>query len=231
MVPFEVATGASDAACELPGHGWVTAAHARAIITAPGSTWRWLGVDQVTGRALQLGTDRYRPTRAMIEQVRALDGHCRAPGCTVAARHCDIDHHLRYPDGPTATWNTGPLHRGHHRPKTAGLWQATPLHRPDPDHPHGAPLPLACPGCPGCRPGPAPDPAATLAARTNRGLAWRTLTGREYITYPKSWTEALTDHDHPDHTPPTRRALTQAEQARTRATRDRERGYDQPPPF
>ncbi|WP_235506886.1 PT domain-containing protein, partial [Terrabacter sp. Root181] len=42
VVPFEVATGESDTACELPGHGWVTAAHAREIITRPGSVWRTL---------------------------------------------------------------------------------------------------------------------------------------------------------------------------------------------
>jgi hypothetical protein len=52
-----------------------------------------------------------------------------------------------------------------------------------------------------------PDTAETLNARTGRGLAWRTLTGREYITYPKSWTEALDDPDHPDHDPPTRHGL------------------------
>ncbi|HEX6056552.1 MAG TPA: hypothetical protein VFY98_12135, partial [Intrasporangium sp.] len=49
-------------------------------------------MDHLTGRALELGTDRYRPTAAMIEQTGALDGHCRGP-CTVDARRCDIDHH------------------------------------------------------------------------------------------------------------------------------------------
>ena len=126
VVPFEVATGASDAACELPGHGWVTAEHARAIITAPGSQWRWLGVDALTGRALHLAADRYRPTAAMVEQIRALDGHCRGPGCQVPAQRCDLDHHLPYPDGQTSTGNTGPLHRAHHNLKTARYWTCVP---------------------------------------------------------------------------------------------------------
>jgi hypothetical protein len=126
VVPFEVATGASDAACELPGHGWVTAEHARAIITAPGSQWRWLGVDALTGRALHLAADRYRPTAAMVEQIRALDGHCRGPGCQVPAHRCDLDHHLPYPDGQTSTGNTGPLHRAHHNLKTARYWTCVP---------------------------------------------------------------------------------------------------------
>jgi len=126
VVPFEVATGASDAACEMPGHGWVTARHAREIITAEGSQWRWLAVDALTGQALKLGTDRYRPTPAMTEQVRALDGHCRAPGCLVPARRCDIDHHVPYPEGETSTTNAGPLDRQHHNLKTARYWTCTP---------------------------------------------------------------------------------------------------------
>ena len=51
VVPFEVAVGMSDAACELPGHGWVTAAHARQIMTAPGSVWQRLAVDVDTPAA------------------------------------------------------------------------------------------------------------------------------------------------------------------------------------
>ncbi|HEX6054832.1 MAG TPA: HNH endonuclease signature motif containing protein, partial [Intrasporangium sp.] len=207
VVPFEVATGASNAACELPGYGWVTAEHARQVITAPGSVWRWLAVDHRTGRALQLGTDRYRPTPAMIEQVRAIDGHCRGPGCQTPARRCDLDHHVPYPNGPTTVANLGPLHRHHHNLKTAGLWECTPL--------------------------PAPDTA--LAARDRRGLAWRTLTGREYVTYPKSWTEALHDPDAPEHTPPTRRANTARQEHRDREASDEywnERcGWNDPPPF
>ena len=73
--------------------------------------------------------------------------------------------------------------------------------------------------------------AATLAARDGRGLAWRTLTGREYVTYPKSWTEALDDPDAPEHTTPTRRANAARLEERDREARDRESGRDQPPPF
>ena len=91
----------------------------------------------------------------------------------------------------------------------------------------------ACPGCDGCHSGHGLDPAATLAARTGRGLAWRTLTGREYITYPKSWTEALRDYDHPEHTPPTRRPPETRQERRQRRLRElRERPeWNTPPPF
>lgn len=173
VVPFEVAAGLSDAPCELPGHGWLSAEHARHVITAPGSVWRWLAVDHLTGRALELGTDRYRPTPAMIEQVRALDGHCRGPGCTIDARRCDIDHHTGWPEGRTVVGNLGPLdRRRHHQPKTAGLTSCEPVG----------------------------DPA-------QRGLRWRTLAGRAYVTYPKSWTEGLRDPAPPasDEQPPNER--------------------------
>ena len=217
VVPFEVAAGLSDAACELPGHGWVTAEHARELITAPGSVWRWLGVDRVSGQALELGTDRYRPTAAMVEQVRALDGRCRAPGCLVPARACDIDHHVPYPQGPTTVSNTGPLHRGHHRAKTLGLWTCTRA---------GAGLDTAVTLATGAT-------LAALAARTGRGLAWRTLSGREYVTYPKSWTEALHDPSHPEHTPPSRRRSETRAQRRARlAAEQRARpDWNDPPPF
>ena len=66
---------------------------------------------------------------AMTEQVRALDGHCRGPGCQVLARRCDLDHHVPYPHGPTTVANLGPLHRRHHNLKTAGLWSLHPGHR------------------------------------------------------------------------------------------------------
>ena len=72
--------GLSDATCELPSHGWVTAAHAREIMTAPGSVWQSLAVDVDSGRALELFTDCYRPTQAMVDHVRAVDGVCRRPG-------------------------------------------------------------------------------------------------------------------------------------------------------
>ncbi|GAB3875034.1 HNH endonuclease signature motif containing protein [Terrabacter terrigena] len=161
VVPFEVAVGLSDAACELPGYGWVTAAHARRIITADGSVWQRLAVDVRTGRTLELSTDRYRPTAAMVEHVRAVDGVCRAPGCQVPADRCDLDHVVPWPADTTDVTNAQSLSRGCHHPKTAGLWSAARA----PDH----------------------------------GIRWTTLTGREYVTYPRDWREALTD---PGASPP-----------------------------
>ena len=122
VVPFEVATGDSDAACELPGHGWVTAAHAREVMTRPGSIWRTLPVDVRTGRAISRPTRSYRPTRAMVEHVQAVDGSCRGPGCQVVATRCDLDHETPWPTGPTRVGNLSSKHRLHHNIKTDGIW-------------------------------------------------------------------------------------------------------------
>lgn len=127
VVPFEVASGTSDVACELPGHGWVTAAHAREIMTRPGSVWRTLPVDVDTGQALSRPTKAYRPTRAMAEHVQAVDGVCRGPGCEVLATRCDVDHETPWPAGETAVGNLFSKHRLHHNLKTGGIWSSRPV--------------------------------------------------------------------------------------------------------
>ncbi|MGO4360759.1 HNH endonuclease signature motif containing protein [Terrabacter sp. RAF57] len=126
VVPFEVATGEADTACELPGHGWVTATHAREIITRPGSVWATLPVDLPTGHALSSPTHSYRPTRAMVEHVQAVDGVCRGPDCHVPATRCDLDHETPWPTGPTSVGNLHAKHRLHHNLKTDGIWTSTP---------------------------------------------------------------------------------------------------------
>ncbi|WP_344255167.1 HNH endonuclease signature motif containing protein [Terrabacter carboxydivorans] len=122
VVPFEVAAGLSDAPCELTGHGWVTAAHARQIMTAPGSVWQRLAADVDTGRALELSTERYLPTPEMVAHVKAVDGVCRGPGCQVPADRCDVDHLQPWPTGRTHVSNLDSLSRGCHNGKTSRVW-------------------------------------------------------------------------------------------------------------
>jgi hypothetical protein len=124
VIPFEAALGLDDQPCELSGHGHLSAAQAREIITAPGSIWQTLLADPTTGRAIAVSPS-YRPTREMIEHVRAVDGTCRGPGCAVPARNCDLDHDTAWPNGPTHPDNLTAKHRQHHRLKTAGWWNAT----------------------------------------------------------------------------------------------------------
>jgi hypothetical protein len=123
IVPFTTAAGATDAPCEVPGYGWVVADQAREIILNSGSTWHRLAVDVGTGAALSLETKAYRPTAAMRAHVEAVDGTCRAPGCTVPAARCDLDHDIPWPHGPTDVANLTSKHRPHHNAHTHGHWR------------------------------------------------------------------------------------------------------------
>ena len=77
---------------------------------------------------------RYVIPTALSERIRLRDGTCRHPGCSVAARDCDVDHVIAFdrdnPElgGPTMEWNLMCLCRKHHREKTFG----TNAYRPGP---------------------------------------------------------------------------------------------------
>ncbi len=71
-----------------------------------------------------LATDRYTPTTAIADHVRAYYPTCTAPTCNRSARSCDLDHDEPWPRGPTATTNLNPKSRRCHRWKTLGLWRS-----------------------------------------------------------------------------------------------------------
>ena len=83
--------------------------------------------DPLTGARLDptqdLTTTAYRPTAELTALVKARDGHCRFPGCAVAARFCDLDHVRPWPTGPTAAHNLLTLCRRHHRIKQRPGWR------------------------------------------------------------------------------------------------------------
>lgn len=124
VIPFSTLFGFDDAPCELPGHGWVSARHAREIAAAEESTWQALVADVDTGRALALSRQGYRPSAEMLDHVRAVDGICRGPGCQVRADRCDLDHDIAWPAGATSVSNLSCKDRWHHRARTTGLWKA-----------------------------------------------------------------------------------------------------------
>ena len=72
-----------------------------------------------------LATDSYEPPPWLVELVKARDGHCRFPGCSVNARFCDVDHVIPWPTGPTSATNLACLCRRHHRIKQSRRWHAT----------------------------------------------------------------------------------------------------------
>jgi hypothetical protein len=70
----------------------------------------------------ELTTAAYRPGRKLTGLVTQRDGGCRFPGCSVAARFCDLDHVRPWPAGPTAASNLLCLCRRHHRIKQSAGW-------------------------------------------------------------------------------------------------------------
>jgi hypothetical protein len=124
VVALSTVLGVDEQPGEIPGHGFVPAGVARNIALAAGSVWRRVVTDPVDGTALELSTGRYRPTTQMAEQVATLDGMCSAPGCTVPADRCDVDHERPWPRGETSVRNLRVRHRRHHNHKTRGTWRA-----------------------------------------------------------------------------------------------------------
>ena len=88
---------------------------------------RFVPCDPLTGARLDpddhLTTDSYRPGTQLTALVKARDGRCRFPGCSIAARFCDLDHVRPWPTGPTTDTNLLTLCRRHHRIKQAPGWR------------------------------------------------------------------------------------------------------------
>ncbi len=66
---------------------------------------------------------RYIPSAVLAWFVRCRDMTCRFPGCDEPAHHCDVDHTIAYPTGPTQASNLKCLCRKHHLLKTFGGWR------------------------------------------------------------------------------------------------------------
>jgi hypothetical protein len=105
---------------------WVAAVLAKAVRDG---RVRVYAVHPDTGALLDpdddLATAAYVPGEALKEVVRARDGRCRFPGCTVNVRFCDLDHVRPWPTGPTAASNLMVLCRRHHRIKQMVGWQVS----------------------------------------------------------------------------------------------------------
>ena len=71
-----------------------------------------------------LSTDRYTPTTAIADHVRAHYPTCTRPGCHRTSRGCDLDHDEPWPRGPTSVTNLNPKSRRCHRWKTLRLWRS-----------------------------------------------------------------------------------------------------------
>ena len=70
---------------------------------------------------------RHIPSAVLATFIRCRDMTCRFPGCDEPAHHCDIDHTIAYPTGPTQASNLKCLCRKHHLLKTFGGWHERQL--------------------------------------------------------------------------------------------------------
>lgn len=84
-------------------------------------TWEPVPVSSCDHRQAE---PRYAPSRKLRHLLSARTQTCTAPGCGAQAVHCDVDHTVPYPDGPTCPCNTNPKCRRHHRAKQAQGWKA-----------------------------------------------------------------------------------------------------------
>lgn len=87
------------------------------------SDWMRVLTHPETGMVLSVGRTQYRPPAALRRLVTWRSERCMAPGCSIPASRCEIDHTLAWADGgTTAAQNLAPLCKGHHTVKHHGDW-------------------------------------------------------------------------------------------------------------
>lgn len=214
VVSLTTLLGLEDGVGVLPGQDEVVpAAQARQIAMVPGSLWSRIVTDPVTGRCLERSRKGYRFDAETAAQIRARDGLCRGPGCTVPADRCDIDHerpwaldgHGRPVGGPTSEANGVSKHRRHHNLKTRGHWSSE--------------------------------------LQDDGALVWSTVARRTYTTWPMDYRDLTgTDPDGPPisirtaRRPPARRPASGAtgppgSGSRFAGLPQLDRRFEGPPPF
>ncbi|GAA3170608.1 hypothetical protein GCM10010467_00490 [Actinocorallia glomerata] len=136
MIPETTLTGHSEDPGISADRNWVIpASDARHLAGDPRTCHDWYqattsqtqpgpiqpGAGDVSPNILAITyTGRYAPAR-LRDAIIFRDGTCQAPGCTIPAQRCDLDHRLPYPTGPTSGPNLQALCRRHHRIKSHGL--------------------------------------------------------------------------------------------------------------
>ncbi len=108
--------GLNEHSGELNGYGPVIADIARQVAEhQQDSEWRWSLIDPDTGRPIDGGITRRRPTVSQRRRAETLYPTCVHPGCRMPAIDCDIDHRIPYSERQvTCTGDLSPLCRHHH---------------------------------------------------------------------------------------------------------------------
>ncbi|MDR8018332.1 HNH endonuclease signature motif containing protein [Nesterenkonia aerolata] len=96
----------------------------------PGVIGDGLGPSGMEADLLSVVSTGRSPSKRLRDALIFRDGTCRAPGCTVPAERCDLDHQTPYPAGATTADNLWALCRRHHRMKSHG-YLSPPAPPPD----------------------------------------------------------------------------------------------------
>jgi len=116
--------GLNENPAEFAGHGPISAALARELLTGPDTVLRRIITDPLTGQVHDLGRTRYRPTAAIAEFVQVRDRTCRFPGCNRPTQACEIDHTVEWQHGgETRTKSLAGLCSSDHHLKDAPGWR------------------------------------------------------------------------------------------------------------
>ncbi len=121
-IDADVLAGAVDGFAQSTDGRWgVPASWTTEVALTGNPFWHRMVLDPVTSDVLSHEyVGRFCPDILAVA-LRFRDGVCQAPGCTVPAERCDIDHREPWPEGSTNANNLGPFHRRHHNFKSHGL--------------------------------------------------------------------------------------------------------------
>ena len=114
-----------DGLVEAWGTTGLLPAQVTALLQHPDTTVRITGGPPGSADGPPARRRSYRPGAALAARVRARDGHCRFPGCSVPAARCDLDHVVAHPLGHTVEANLQTLCRAHHGFKHHAGWKVT----------------------------------------------------------------------------------------------------------
>ena len=122
-VPVLTLLGTSEEPATLEGYGPIDAETARWLAARAPSFMRLLTHPE-TGVALSLGRTRYAVPSDLRTWLRVRDGTCRFPGCSRAARFCEVDHTDDWQfGGETRHDNLAHLCKSHHNLKHHTGWK------------------------------------------------------------------------------------------------------------
>ena len=123
-IPATSLAGLSDEpGISLDGQWALPASMVRELATRTGTLFHRVITDPA-GHVLDVTRiGRFAPADLQFG-IEVRDSVCQFPTCTRPADHCDKDHRVPWPHGPTNAQNMWSLCRRHHRMKTAGVFTA-----------------------------------------------------------------------------------------------------------